>query len=65
MRIEGTCTIDASVERVWDLLLDPAVLARAIPGCDKFEPTGAEEFAAVLKIGVASVNGTYTGRVKI
>lgn len=33
MKISGEARIKAPVEKVWDALLDPAVLVRTIPGC--------------------------------
>ena len=38
MDISGTYTFDAPPDRVWTLLMDPAVISDCIPGCDRFEP---------------------------
>jgi carbon monoxide dehydrogenase subunit G len=66
MDIEGTYTFqDAPVERVWQLLLDPQVLARTIPGCDRLEPVGEDTYEATMNVGVSAVKGVYTGRVTI
>ena len=40
MDISGSYTFDAPPDRVWALLMDPAVISSCIPGCDRFEPTG-------------------------
>ena len=40
MKITGHQTIAYPVETVWDALLDPAVLVRTIPGCERLETTG-------------------------
>ena len=40
MKISGRDTIPFPVEQVWDALLDPAVLVRTIPGCERLETTG-------------------------
>ncbi len=42
MDITGSYTFNAPPERVWALLMDPAVIASCIPGCDRFEPDGDE-----------------------
>ena len=40
MDISGSYTFNAPPDRVWNLLMDPAVIAACIPGCDRFEPDG-------------------------
>ena len=65
MNIQGTCTIVAPPERVFESLIDPAVLQRVIPGCEKMEKTGEDEYNAHLKIGIASVQGNYVGKVRL
>ena len=40
MKISGESTVQAPVARVWDALLDPSVLVRTIPGCERLEATG-------------------------
>jgi len=65
MKIEGSSDIPAPRDRVWSAFLDPAVISTAIPGCEKLEALGNDEFKATLKIGVAAVKGTFEGRVKL
>jgi carbon monoxide dehydrogenase subunit G len=52
-------------ERVWALLQDPGVLARLLPGVEKLEPIGPDEYSVVVKLGVGAVRGTYSGRVAL
>jgi carbon monoxide dehydrogenase subunit G len=49
------------VEAVWDAILDPAVLVRTIPGCERLEATGDNAYAMTVTAGVASIKGTYAG----
>ena len=63
MDITGSYVFNATPERVWNLLMDPAVIASCIPGCDKFEPDGEDRYRATLTVGVAAITGTYTGTV--
>ncbi len=65
MELSGEHTFNAPRERVWKLLLDPAVLKASLPGCEKLEEVGPDEYAATMKIGVAMIKGTFTGKVKI
>lgn len=65
MKLEGTYTIPAPRETVWQHLLNPATLARALPGCEKLQPNADGSFSAELKVGIGAVRGTYSGRVEI
>jgi carbon monoxide dehydrogenase subunit G len=53
------------VEQAWDALLDPAVLVRTIPGCEKLEATGENAYAMTVTAGVASIKGTYAGSCEL
>ncbi len=37
MRLEGDHKFNALRQQVWDMLMDPEVIAKAIPGCEKFK----------------------------
>ncbi|MBM9462476.1 carbon monoxide dehydrogenase subunit G [Aeromicrobium sp. YIM 150415] len=65
MKVAGTATLDAGVEKVWDALLSPEVLVRTIPGCERLEETGENSYSAVITAGVASIKGTYKGAVQL
>jgi carbon monoxide dehydrogenase subunit G len=65
MTLDGTHHFDAPRDRVWAAFNDPAVLARATPGCERLEPVGPDEFDATLSVGIASVKGTYQGKLAI
>ena len=61
MKITGEATLQAPVAAVWDALLDPAVLVRSIPGCERLEATGENSYAMTVTVGVAAIKGTYAG----
>ncbi|MBI2879324.1 MAG: carbon monoxide dehydrogenase subunit G [Candidatus Rokubacteria bacterium] len=65
MRIEGSYELPAPRDRVWETLLDPERLSRAIPGCEKLEAIGQDEYKATMKVGVAAVKGTFEGKVRL
>ena len=65
MKIAGNYTFAATRQEVWDALNDPEVLARTIPGCQRLDQVGENEYESTLKIGLQAVRGIYTGRVKI
>jgi carbon monoxide dehydrogenase subunit G len=61
MKISGESVLNASVERVWDSLLDPQVLVSTIPGCESLAATGENSYAMTVTAGVAAIKGTYDG----
>ena len=61
MKFTGENVLAAPVEQAWDALLDPAVLVRTIPGCERLEATGDNAYAMTVTAGVASIKGTYAG----
>jgi len=65
MELVGEHTFQAPRQQVWDFLLDPDVLRQCLPGCEKLEQIGDDEYAATMKIGIAMIKGTFNGRVKI
>src|SRR5438045_9523112 len=65
MEIAGTYTFNAAPERVWDLLMNPAVLSSCIPGCERFDPDGDDRYTVTLTIGIAAITGTYAGTVPL
>ena len=65
MELNGSYTFDAPPARVWDLLMDPAVISSCIPGCDAFEPDGEDRYKVKLTVGIAAITGAYEGVVAI
>jgi carbon monoxide dehydrogenase subunit G len=63
MEISGSYTFNAPPDRVWDLLMDAAVISSCIPGCDRFEADGQDRYTVTLTVGLAAITGTYTGSI--
>ncbi|MGH3458807.1 SRPBCC family protein [Aeromicrobium sp.] len=62
MKITGSHTIPFPIGQVWDALLDPAVLVRTIPGCERLaEAPGEHTYDMTVTAGVAAIRGTYAG----
>ena len=47
------------------LFNDPERLSKLIPGCEKLEVLGPDEFAGTLNVGIAAVKGVYSGKLKL
>jgi len=65
MTLDGTYTFAAPRERVWQLLMDPKVIASCVPGCEEFEPMGDDKYRVRLTAGVAAITGTFEGTVTL
>lgn len=65
MKVTGAYQVDAPRARVYAMLQDPEVLARCIPGCDKLERTGPDEYRMQMKLLIASVSGSFEGGVRL
>jgi carbon monoxide dehydrogenase subunit G len=65
MKIEGTHFLNAPRARVYESLIDPDVLQRCIPGCERLETTGENTYSATIRAGVGAIKGVFTGTVKL
>ena len=62
MKVTLSSLLPAPPDRVFAALVDPAVLRRCIPGCETLAEIGPDTYEATLKIGVAGLKGTYSGK---
>jgi carbon monoxide dehydrogenase subunit G len=65
MELSGTHTFDAPRQTVYQLMTDPAVLRRTLPGCRSLEPRGNGIYDITLNIGISILKGTYKGTVQL
>jgi carbon monoxide dehydrogenase subunit G len=65
MKIEGTHNLQAPRERVYKCLIDPAVLQRCIPGCERLELAGDNVYSATIRAGVGSIKGVFNGTARL
>ncbi len=65
MMVSGSATLNAPPDAVWRALNDPAVLVRTIPGCQRLEAVGEDQYTMTVMAGVASIKGVYTGQVRL
>lgn len=65
MELSGEHTFNAPREVVWRTMLDPDVLRETLPGCQRLELVGPDEYEATMKAGIAAIRGTFNGKVRI
>jgi uncharacterized protein len=56
MILSGTFTFEGPRARVWEILQDPAVLAKALPGTKTLTQVGEDKYQGVMKVSVGPVN---------
>jgi uncharacterized protein len=61
MKVTGEHAFNVPREQVWAALQDPRMLAGAMPGTRRLEPTGPDQYTITVDVGVGSVKGTYDG----
>ncbi len=65
MKFEGKYTFKAPRDKVWQVLLDPKILAQCMPGCEDLKEIGPDQYEASVKVGIAAVKGTYKAKISI
>lgn len=65
MIIEEKFTVNVSVDRVWNFLLDAQSLASCVPGCEYVEPAGNNAYIARMKAKVGPISANFKIRIDI
>jgi carbon monoxide dehydrogenase subunit G len=65
VKISGTSRLSVPPERAYEMMQDPEVLAKAMPGCESLEKIGPDEYRMKMKMAMASLSGAFEGKVKI
>ena len=65
MKLEGTYVFDAPLEAVWETLMDPNALSKALPGGEKLEQIGDNQYEATLNVRVGPVQGKFDGEIEL
>lgn len=65
MQLEGNYQFQAPRSAVWDALMNPDVLAQALPGGEQMEKVGDNEYRAVMNVRVGPVQGKFQGSIEL
>lgn len=65
MKLSGSYEFDAPPENVWNALTDPESLAGCIPGCEKLEAAGNDEYKATVTMSVGPISNKFDATVKM
>jgi carbon monoxide dehydrogenase subunit G len=65
VQLQGEYVIHAPRDRVWQLLNDPAVLARITPGVTELIPDGGDRYKATFVVALGPFKNTFNGQVEV
>ena len=65
MKLTGSYEFNATPEKVWQTLTDPQSLSSCIPGCEKMEALGEDEYKATVTISMGPIRSKFDATVKM
>jgi len=65
MEINGSQSIGAPRQKVWDALNDPAVLRQCLPGCESVERVSPDEFSVVMAAAIGPLRARFNGKLRM
>ncbi len=65
MDMQGARQLAITQQQAWDALNDPAVLKACIPGCDKVEPSGDNQYTIGMSLKIGPVSARFTGKITL
>jgi len=65
LKISGSYTLPFARERVYQLLQDPEVLAKCMPGTDHLTKIGPDEYEMKMKMVISAVQGLFAGKIRV
>ncbi len=65
MKVSGSHRLNAGQERAFQLLQDPDVLARCLPGCQELVREAEDTYRMKLNVAVAAVSGQFESIVRL
>ena len=65
MDMQGSRHLGVSQQQAWDALNDPEVLKACIPGCDRVEPTGENQYAMGMAVKIGPVSARFAGKIQL
>lgn len=65
MKIAGSSLFDVPRVEVWHAVLDPASLLRLIPGCERIEQVGPDEYRGQVVVRLAGMAATYATWIRL
>ena len=65
MEMQASRQLAVTQQQAWDALNDPAVLKVCIPGCDKVEASGDNQYAIGMALKIGPVSAKFKGTIQL
>jgi carbon monoxide dehydrogenase subunit G len=65
LKISGSYAVPVAKERTYQLLQDPEILAKCMPGTDQLTKIAPDEYEMKMKMAIASIGGLFAGKVRL
>ena len=65
MDMQGSRELAITQQQAWDALNDPAVLKTCIPGCDKVESSGVNQYVIGMALKIGPVSAKFSGKITL
>ena len=65
MDMQGSRAMAVTQQQAWDALNNPEVLRACIPGCDKFESTGENQYAIGVAVKIGPLAARFAGKISL
>jgi uncharacterized protein len=65
MEMQGKRELAVSQQQAWESLNNPEVLKLCIPGCDKIDPTGTDQYAIGMALKIGPVSAKFAGNIQL
>ncbi len=65
MKVEGSFIVDAPIDRVWQAIRDPDIVAPCIPGCQAVESLNAKSYKTSVRVALGPIATTFNATVEI
>jgi carbon monoxide dehydrogenase subunit G len=65
MEMLGNRRLGVTQQQAWEALNDPETLKKCIPGCDRFELTGDNQYTVGLALKIGPVSAKFAGKVTL
>ena len=65
MDMQGSRQLAITQQQAWDALNDPSVLKTCIPGCDKVEASGENQYSIGMALKIGPVSAKFAGKITL
>jgi len=65
LKLSGSHSVPAPAERTYELLHDPVILAKCMPGTDHLDKVAEDEYEMKMKMSIASIGGLFAGKIRL